>query len=142
MMKFKYNDKSLKGIRKTLRKNMTEPEIILWSRLKGKQLYGYKFRRQQSIGKFIVDFYCPKLRFAIEVDGGQHNDEKHFKLDEARTIFLNEQNITVIRFWNHEVLQNTDDVLNAILFKIEELVNNITPSSDKSESTPSEKGNN
>ncbi len=110
---------------------MTDAEIVLWSRLKGKQLYGYKFRRQHSIGKAIVDFYCPKLRLAIEVDGGQHNDEKHIKLDEERTIFLNEQNITVIRFWNHEVLKYTDDVLNAILFKIEELTKSTTPKTNK-----------
>ncbi len=131
MTEFKYNNKSLKNTRKALRNNMTDAEIVLWSRLKGKQLYGHKFRRQHSTGKVIVDFYCPKLRLVIEVDGGQHNDEKHFKLDEERTIFLNEQNITVIRFWNHEVLKYTDDVLNAILFKIEELTKSTTPKTNK-----------
>ncbi len=121
MIKFKFNDKSLKHTRKALRKNMTDAEIVLLSRLKGKRLYRYKFRRQYSIERYIVDFYCPKLRLAIEVDGGQHIDERHFKLDEERTIFLNEQNITVIRFWNHEVLKYTDDVLNAIWKKIQEI---------------------
>jgi len=131
MIKFKFNDKSLKQTRKALRKNMTDAEIVLWSHLKGKQLYGHKFRRQYSIEKYIVDFYCPKLRLAIEVDGSQHNSEKNFKLDEKRTIFLSEQNITVIRFWNHEVLQNTDDVLNEILYKCKELENLPTPTSTK-----------
>ena len=101
---------------------MTEPEIILWSKLKGKQLYGHKFRRQQSIGKYIVDFYCPKVRLAIELDGNQHNEENKSRSDNERTNYLNHQGITVIRFWNHEVLNNIDDVTNAILFKIEDLI--------------------
>ena len=121
-MKNIYNDKSLKNIRKILRNNMTEPEIILWSKLKGKQLYGHKFRRQQSIGKYIVDFYCPKVRLAIELDGNQHNEENKSRSDNERTNYLNHQGITVIRFWNHEVLNNIDDVTNAILFKIEDLI--------------------
>ena len=121
MTKYSLNDKSLKHTRKALRNHMTDAEIILWARLKGKQLYGYKFRRQYSIEKYIVDFYCTKLKLAVEVDGGQHNDLINRRSDKERTSVLGNHNITVIRFWNHEVLQNTDDVLNEILHKCKEL---------------------
>ena len=66
-----HNNKNQKSRRKNLRNNMTKAEIILWSKLKGKQL-GYKFRRQHGIGKYIIDFYCPKLKLIIEVDGDVH----------------------------------------------------------------------
>ncbi len=100
---------------------MTKTETILWARLKGKQLYGYKFRRQYSVGNYIVDFYCPKVKLAIEIDGSQHNEKHNMIKDDNRTKLLNEYDIIVIRFWNHEVLINTDEVVNAILFKIKQL---------------------
>jgi len=75
-----YNKKSLETIRKKLRNNMVSTEIILWSRLKNRQLKGLKFRRQYSIGNYIVDFYCPEHRLAIELDGMTHDNTEKFDI--------------------------------------------------------------
>ena len=77
-----HNTKYLRPTRKSLRKNMTEEEVILWSVLQNNKC-GYKFRRQHSIGRFIADFFCPVKRLIIELDGGQHLDNKEY--DEERT---------------------------------------------------------
>ncbi len=90
---------------KTLRKNSTLAEQKLWKYLRRKDT-GFKFRRQQAIGPYIVDFYCAAKRLIIELDGGQHTTEK----DGARTAFLEQNGATILRFWNHDVLQNTDGV--------------------------------
>ena len=113
-----YNIKALKDKRKKLRHRMTEAEVFLWSRIKNKQLAGYKFRRQHSVGGYIVDFYCPKLKLAIELDGGYHNQEEQIIYDEERTKYLNSLNIKVVRYWNHEVLKGIDDVLEDLENKI------------------------
>ena len=99
---------------------MTDAEIFLWSKIKNKQLAGYKFRRQHSIGRYIVDFYCPKLKIVIEADGGHHNWEENIIYDEERTKYLNSLNIKVIRYWNHEVLKGIDDVLQDLENKIKD----------------------
>ena len=117
-MQFIHNIKNLKDNRKKLRHNMTDAEILLWSRIQNKQLCGYKFRRQHSIGGYIVDFYCPKLKLAIELDGGQHNQEENIIYDEERTRYLNSLNIKVIRYWNYEVLESINDVLDDIVNKM------------------------
>ncbi len=88
------------------------------NRNQNKQLAGYKFRRQHSIGSYIVDFYCPKLKLAVELDGGQHNQEENINYDKERTRFLNSLNIKVIRYWNHEVLESINDVLDDIVNKM------------------------
>jgi len=77
---------------------MTEAEVILWRQISGGKLMGYKFRRQYSVGKFILDFYCPRLRLGIELDGGQHNDYQNIKADKERTLFLDNYSIGVIRY--------------------------------------------
>jgi ATP-dependent helicase HrpA/adenine-specific DNA-methyltransferase len=97
---------------------MTEPEIILWSRIKNKQILGLKFRRQHSIGPYIVDFYCPDIRLAIEIDGGQHNQEENIIYDEERTTYLNSLNIKVVRYWNNEVLKEINNVIEDLINKI------------------------
>lgn len=102
---------------------MTDAEILLWSRLKNKQIAGYKFRRQHSIGKYIVDFYCPKLKLAIEVYGGQHNQDENIEYDKIRTQYLNSLKINVIRYWNYEVLGSIDDVLEDLENKILDIKN-------------------
>ena len=117
-MRFIYNDKKLESRRKKLRSNMTEPEIILWSRIKNKQILGLKFRRQHSIGPYIVDFYCPDIRLAIEVDGGHHNQEENIIYDEERTAYLNSLNIKVIRYWNNEVAKEINNVIEDLINKI------------------------
>lgn len=95
---------------RALRANRTEAEIRLWQRLRDRQLAGAKFRRQTPVGPHIADFMCYELRLIVEVDGGQHRPAA----DAARTAWLESQGFPVIRFWNNDVLQNTDGVLERI----------------------------
>ncbi len=95
---------------RSLRLTPTDAEIRLWSRLRRKQLEGFRFRRQQPIGKYVVDFFCPDAKLIVEVDGGQHADESR-----ARTNWLEARGYRIIRFWNNDVLANTDGVLQEIL---------------------------
>jgi very-short-patch-repair endonuclease len=82
--------------------------------LQRSQLDGLSFRRQHPLGIYIVDFYCPTIRLAIELDGGQHNDPRHQARDGRRTRLLQNKGITVIRFWNNDVLENTEGVWDEI----------------------------
>ena len=91
---------------------MTDAERHLWSHLRASQLEGVKFTRQLPIGDFVVDFACRSARIAIELDGGQHADSA---TDEARTRVIEAHGYRVIRFWNNDVLANTDGVLTVIL---------------------------
>ena len=97
-----------------MRKNATPQEIILWSRLKSKQL-GCKFRRQHSIGRYIVDFYCPEHKLIIEIDGSQHKSEEACKYDKERTEYLEKLGLQVIRFWNNEINNNLEGTILKIL---------------------------
>lgn len=103
---------NLTAAAKELRKKSTYAERLLWCHLRSKQLKGLKFRRQEQIGRFIVDFVCYEKSLIIEADGGQHVVE-HEK-DEERTLWLNSQGFQVLRFWNHEILTNIDGVLDVI----------------------------
>ena len=94
-----------------LRANMTDAERRLWQGLRGRQLYGYKFRRQIPIGPYIVDFACLEARLVIEVDGGQHLGSAE---DRARDAWLMSEGYGVLRFWNHEILEKNTDVLERI----------------------------
>ncbi|SRR3989339_1000736 len=105
------NKAELKNKRRSLRKNFTDAERRLWSRLRNKQLFGFKFFRQYSVGSYILDFYCPMAKLAIELDGGQHIQGVQVLYDEKRTGYLNEHNIKVIRFLDNDVLKNTEGVL-------------------------------
>jgi len=107
-----YNNQSFKTRRKELRKNQTEAEKILWNKIKNKQLDAYKFFRQYSVGPYILDFYCPLIRLAIELDGGYHKKEKIY--DEERERFLSGNFIKTIRFKNEEVVNNMENVLKVI----------------------------
>jgi very-short-patch-repair endonuclease len=93
-----------------LRRHMTDAERLLWSRLRARRL-GWKFRTQHSIGPFVADFVCLKRKLIVEADGGQHNE----KADRARTAFLKKRGFRILRFWNHDILQNIDGVLETIL---------------------------
>ncbi len=95
-----------------LRNDMTEAEKWLWEKLRSRELDGFKFRRQRPIGPFVVDFVCLKKKIVIEVDGGQHAEE--LEQDKRRSEFLTREGYKVLRFWNHEVLQNGEAVLSAI----------------------------
>ncbi len=116
------NDLIFKKRRKELRRNQTQAEKIIWSKLRNKQINGLKFYRQWSIGSYILDFYCHPLKLAIEIDGGQHNENDAY--ERIRTQFLQKQNITLLRFWNNEVLENIDGVMNNILEESNLLNNN------------------
>jgi very-short-patch-repair endonuclease len=98
-----------------LRKSMSDPEALLWSRLRGKQLDGFRFRRQHPIGPYIADFVCLEQRLVVEVDGGQHGDPEQAAIDAQRTDWLQREGYRVIRFWSAEVFANTSEVLDRIL---------------------------
>ena len=98
-----------------LRSNPTDAEQLIWTRLRAKQLDGAKFRRQQPIGPYVVDFASFEHNLVVEIDGGQHNEDHQRGLDERRTLWLQGEGFTVMRFWNNEVLGNLDGVLDKIV---------------------------
>lgn len=100
-----------------MRKNPTTAERALWNVLRKKNLEGYKFRRQHPIGNYIVDFYCPMKKLAIEVDGGQHSEQE--EQDAERTAFFELKGCRVIRFWNKEVLENIQGVVDRIVEELD-----------------------
>lgn len=100
------------AVARNLRQRPTDAETLLWSKLRNRQLSGFKFRRQQPIGKFVVDFVCHECKLVVEVDGGQHAVE--MSKDDARTEYLNREEYRVLRFWNNQVLQQIDSVLEVI----------------------------
>jgi very-short-patch-repair endonuclease len=102
-----------------LRKNPTEAEALLWNQLRNNQLTGWKFRRQQPMCGFILDFYCYKVRLGIELDGEVHNNPEQMEIDKERTLELNDYGIEIIRFWNSEVVNNIENVLERIMKAIE-----------------------
>src|SRR2546425_3928171 len=97
---------------KRLRRDETDAERKLWMRLRDRQLNGLKFRRQQPIGRYIVDFFCPEHRLVIELDGGHHADQ--IQADQRRTEFLNKVGYRVLRFWDNDVLTEPESVLQKI----------------------------
>ena len=101
--------------RQHLRNNMTKAEIILWSKLKGKQLKGLKFRRQYGINNYIVDFYCPELRLAIELDGDVHGYNSRIAYDKQRQREIEVLGIKVLRYTNNDVIKNLESVLSDII---------------------------
>lgn len=113
-MKFTRNDPILKQRRRDLRSGQTEAEKIFWAHVLNRQFCGIRFCRQHSVGPYILDFYCPPLKLAIELDGGQHTHDDNQEYDAARSAYLKEQGIDVMRFWNHEVMQNIEGVLTRI----------------------------
>jgi very-short-patch-repair endonuclease len=102
---------------RSLRKEMTEAERALWARLRRRGVLGLKFRCQQPLGRYIVDFVCLERRLIIEVDGGQHLDQEGY--DRERSRWLEGQGYRLLRFWNSEVLSSTDAVVEAIATALE-----------------------
>jgi very-short-patch-repair endonuclease len=100
-------------IARNLRKNSSDAEKLLWFYLRDRRLNSLKFRRQYTIGPFIVDFVCLEKKLIIEVDGGQHAEM--LAEDTKRTEFLNNNGFKVVRFWNNQVLKETESVLHVIL---------------------------
>lgn len=109
----KLPEQLLKNAR-ALRKNQTDAETLLWQLLRNRQLNNFKFRRQYPIKPYILDFYCHEAKLVIELDGGQHNTQTAISKDNKRTEYLKLQGMKVLRFWNNEVLQNTESVLQEI----------------------------
>ena len=113
-----HNRAVLKTRRKELLNNSTPAEIELWSMLKHSNLGGYKFRRQLSVGSYILDFYCPSEKLAVELDGDSHFTDAAIEYDDVRTAYLNALNIKVVRFLNTDVYDNLNDVCERILEEI------------------------
>ena len=99
---------------KDLRIGSTDAERILWARIRAKRLGGLKFRRQHPVGKYIVDFVCLERKLVIELDGGQHAEPKKKGCDTERDNWLKKERYRVLRFWDNEVLLNTNEVLEVI----------------------------
>jgi len=103
------------GLARALRGRQTDAERVLWARLRDRQLGGTKFRRQQPLGQYIVDFISLDRRVVVEVDGGQHVENGEAKRDEERTAWLESRGYQVLRFWNNDVLLNMEGVLERIM---------------------------
>ena len=109
-----HNHPNLKQKRRELRNNSTPAEIKLWKHLKSKQLKGRKFRRQHSIGNYIVDFFCPQEKLVVEIDGS-HKNIVNENYDINRTEFINSLDIKIIRFENKEIFESIENVLLRII---------------------------
>ena len=109
----KANAADQKDQRKALRSNMTPAEATLWRALKGRGAGGLKFRRQQGIGPYVLDFYCAERRLCVELDGSSH--EYKYDYDEQRTAYLSQQGISVIRFTNEQVFTSLEGVVAEIV---------------------------
>ena len=109
-----YNKTSELEKRRTLRNDSTPAEIKIWAKLRGRQVENCKFRRQYSIGAFVVDFYVPELKLAIEIDGDSHFQPDAIEYDQERQLFLEAKGIRVVRFTNEQVYQQLDEVVEAI----------------------------
>jgi very-short-patch-repair endonuclease len=120
---FNYNKKSLFGFRKKLRNHLTPAEAALWDLIKHRKLEGRKFRRQHSVGNYILDFYCPEEKLAIELDGEGHYWDEGVQKDKRKTAFMVSHGIEIIRFENLLVFQDTEFVLKSIVNKFK----NTTP---------------
>jgi very-short-patch-repair endonuclease len=109
-----HNVTSVNDKRKELRGSLTPAEAFLWNHLKNRQLDGKKFRRQHSIGPYIVDFFCPECRVIVELDGAGHMTQLGAEADAQRSEFLKRFNVAVIRFENKRVFENIEAVLEEI----------------------------
>jgi len=114
---------SLTNKARSLRKNQTDVEQLVWKHLRNRQLYNYKFRRQFPIEPYIADFVCLDLKLIIELDGGQHASQIDY--DNQRSLFLEQRGFKVIRFWNNDVIENTVGVLEAIYLAILEITKTV-----------------
>ena len=97
---------------RNLRREQTPAEARLWTRLRNRDLFGAKFRRQVPVGPYIADFLCKELSIIVEADGGQHADQMAY--DTRRTAWLEAEGYQVLRFWNHDILTDTDAVMSVI----------------------------
>jgi very-short-patch-repair endonuclease len=116
----RFNRTTIKTARaRRLRRGATDVETRLWHKLRNAQIDGANFRRQHPAGNYILDFYCPALRLAIELDGGQHAEAA--SRDRQRDEWLGQRGVTVLRFWNSDLAENLSGVLEVIAAKVSEL---------------------
>ena len=109
MVKKTYYNPNLKALSRRLRRKGTLSEVLLWMQIKGRQIKGYKFTRQKPVGNYIVDFYCSRLRLAIEIDGISH--ENKFKGDKIRQREIEKQGVKFLRFYDSDIKNNTEGVI-------------------------------
>jgi very-short-patch-repair endonuclease len=126
-----YNE-NLKQLARQLRKNMTEGERRIWAKMRMKQLNGYQFYRQKPIGDYIVDFFCPRVKLAIEIDGSHHLVGETVEYDRIRDDYLSSLGLRVLRFSNSDVMKNVEAVVERIREEIP-----LNPPFSKGETTPS-----
>jgi len=114
MWKKRDRSERLRGFARDLRKEATDAEKRMWLILRDRRFSGFKFRRQYPVGGYIIDFFCARCRLGIELDGGQHNEDANREYDQRRTEKLELLGICILRFWDHEVLKETDAVSETI----------------------------
>jgi very-short-patch-repair endonuclease len=114
MLAVKHNAPELKSRRRELRATLTPAEALLWQHLQRRRLEGRKFRRQHSVGPYVLDFYCPSERLAVELDGAAHDHGLAWRRDVLRTTYLATTGVRVIRFENEDVVRNPEGVLASI----------------------------
>jgi adenine-specific DNA-methyltransferase len=102
----------IRAYARELRGRMTDAETLLWMLLRNRRIAGAKFRRQHPVGRYILDFYCDEQKLGIELDGGQHDEAVEY--DQQRDDWLRAQGIQVLRFWNNQMLKETEAVMEAI----------------------------
>lgn len=130
-----YNTLHYEHFRKQLRQNMTKSETVLWKHIKGNQL-GFKFRRQHGIGNYIVDFYCPTLKLAIEIDGLTHADELVFDKDVAKQKYLESLGIVVKRYSAEQVFKTINEVIGGLYQTCEEIAKKVSKWGSEDPSIP------
>ncbi len=109
-----FNQKQNQSYRKKLRNQLTEAEKLLWFQLRIRRLDGWKFRRQQGIGPYIIDFYCPLAKLAIELDGDSHFEDGVQEKDNIRETYINNNGIKVLRFTNRDIYDSLESVIDTI----------------------------
>ncbi len=120
-MTLAYNKKKEQKRRRYLRKNMPKSEVLLWTKLKNRQMHGERFLRQYGVDQYVLDFYCPRLKLAIEIDGDSHFMPGAKEQDKARQKYIEAFGIQFLRFTNTDVCENLDGVCQVIFNKIEEI---------------------
>jgi very-short-patch-repair endonuclease len=122
-----FNSKSYTARRKALRRSLSKAEAVIWLHLSRKQMNGFKFRRQYSVNQYVIDFYCPELKLAIEIDGDSHYGYLSEKYDNERQKYIESFGIHFMRFTNDDVCNNINGVLQMIYDWTERYKNRNTP---------------
>ncbi len=112
---FNFKKDELVNFARELRKTQTDAEKLLWEVLKDRKVDGHKFRRQHPFGKYVLDFYCAMEKLCVELDGGGHARQTKTEHDEERSKALEKEGLRVLRFWNNDVLDNIEGVIDAII---------------------------